>query len=440
MRPILHILGVAAVLVATLSVADADAAMDELATTFTGRQVDGWRKQTVDDLPARLSPIITADGDELNHHRVTVEYTGSGTVKVSVAHARDERWDVAIDKRHLHSRWQDAPNAAEVRVVSPYKGERFAWVVLHTEGDVTIRSVRHVCYRGKDTLYGHIPLTYQYAGARLSYRLMLPSNYDPKRKYPLVISVAGSGSVGTKNVKNMEMVILARHLFTQYRGREEFACFSLVPQIPPFEAIPAPYHPRGPRGAPDQWHPTWPAVNADGWFTQATISLIRTLLADRRVNIDADRVYFTGFSYGGKACWEFLKAAPDLFAGAICGGGWPIGKAFSDPTGPFLEQLAAEVSRYRHVPVLIFAGGADRMRFGSKAVHKQIQAAGGVSKYVEIPNVGHVASAAGGWGDPKNIQWLFARRRPANTEATEAARPASQPSAPAGGEGASIRR
>ncbi len=406
-----------AVLLATTTVA---AAAGELTTTFTGEQISRWRVQTADERTCRLSPMITADGDELNHHRVSVQWRGEGEVWVSVAHSRDERWDKAIDKSHLHSNWQKATRGEPVTAVSAYPGERFAWVLLHSDGDVDIQRVTHTCYRGKGTLYGHKAMEYTFAGRTLPFRIMLPRNYDPSRTYPLVISVAGSGSIGTKNHKNMEQVILARYLFTHYYDREEFDCFSLVPQIPPHTVIPEPYFPAGPRGAPTRWHPDWPTVNAEGWYTQATLALVRELVANPKLHIDPDRVYYTGFSYGGKACWEFLKAAPDLFAGAICGGGWAIGRAYSNPEGPALQQLAREVATYAHVPVLIFAGEKDPMSAASRAVHRQIEAAGGTSRYVEIPGVGHIPSAARGWGNPANIQWLFQQRRRPTTADGEA--------------------
>ncbi|MFW6154319.1 MAG: prolyl oligopeptidase family serine peptidase [Planctomycetota bacterium] len=414
-------------LAALLAMTAGAASGDEMTTTFTGEQISRWRVQTVDDRPGRLSPMITADGDELNHHRVTVAWTGDGAVWVSVAHSRNEQWDRAIDKKHLHSRWRKATRGEAVKVVSPNRGERFAWILLRTEGDVTIERVTHTCYRGEGTLYGHRPMEYTFAGRTLPFRIMLPRNYDPNRTYPLVLSVAGSGSIGTKNQKNMEKCILARHLFTQYYDREEFDCFSLVPQIPPRQFVPAPYHPAGPRGAPTRWHPDWPAVNAEGWFTQATLALVRELVSNPKLHIDPDRVYFTGFSYGGKACWEFLKAAPDLFAGAIAGGGWAIGPAYSTPSGAAADQLAEEVATYAHVPVLIFAGEKDRMASSSRAIHRQIQAADGTSRYVEIPGAGHLPSASRGWGDPDHIRWLFRQRRRSTTlddEATPASRPA----------------
>ena len=62
-------------------------------------------------------------------------------------------------------------------------------------------------------------------------------------------------------------------------------------------------------------------VNADGWFVQGSLALIQEMIKDAQYNIDPDRVYYSGFSLGGKACWEFLKAGPDVFAAAFCGAG-----------------------------------------------------------------------------------------------------------------------
>ncbi len=386
---------------------------NKLITRFRGPNVARWEPVTVGDAMAcRVSPAITMAGSELNHHRVVVDYTGPGTVKVSVAHSGNGDRRKTLTSRHKRRRFQTAVSGKELKFTSPYKGERFAWILLNTTGEVTIRSVVHACWRGERTQYGHIGLSYEFGGAKLPYRLMLPKGYDPAKSYPLVVSVAGSGSVGTDNVKNMEMVILARHLFTKYYDKPEFACFSLVPQIPPAAAIPAPYHPAGAKGAPTQWHPDWPAVNSDGWFTQASLALIRQLIADPRLNIDADRVYYTGFSYGGKACWEFLKADPHLFAAALCGSGWPVGRAYSTPTGPMLGQLTREVDRYKDVPVWIFAGGADPMRYGSKVVHELILAAGGESTYTEFPKTKHISAAGKIWGASKHIAWLFQQSRP----------------------------
>jgi dienelactone hydrolase len=154
-------------------------------------------------------------------------------------------------------------------------------------------------------------------------------------------------------------------------------------------------------------------VNENGWYVQATLALIERLKAAEGLSIDPDRIYYSGFSFGGKACWEFLKAGRETFAAAACGAGWPVGRAFSDPAGAILDRLKLEVQRYKHVPVYIFAGQKDRMRLGSAAVHKAILAAGGTSVYDEIPEADHVASHRG-WLNRERITWLFSQSRKNN--------------------------
>jgi len=217
----------------------------------------------------------------------------------------------------------------------------------------------------------------------------------------------------------MEMVILARHLFTERFNDPQLQCFSIVPQIPANRDIPAPYWPKGPQGRPTQpYHPDWPAVNENGWYVEATLALIQNLLADERLSIDPDRVYYTGFSYGGKACWEFLKAGREVFAGALCGAGWPIGRVGVKPTGLLLKRLKQEVRRYKHIPVRVFVGENDpMMRPGSLAVHEEILAQGGKSSYVQFPKTAHVQAAAKIWANRDNLAYLFEQNRKNNPPA-----------------------
>ena len=119
----------------------------------------------------------------------------------------------------------------------------------------------------------------------------------------------------------------------------------------------------------------------------------------------------TGYSYGGKACWEFLKNDSVLFAAVASGGGWPIGRAYSKPAGAFLTELKREVSGFKGVPALIFAGSRDKMLAGSKAVNKEILAQGGKTRFKVYKGAGHVSAAGKGWGDIENIRWLFRQKR-----------------------------
>ena len=388
---------------------------DEVQTKYNAAQVAKWESQTVDGKDCKVSPAINfGKGVELNHHYVTVVYSG-GSVELSLAHSNADKLDKALEKRHLHSRILPVKSGAETKFSSPYRGEGYAWLIVRATGGAKITSVTHTCWRGKGTLYGHSPGEFKFAGAILPFRMMLPRNYDPKKKYPLVFSVSGSGGIGDRNVRNMEMVILAKNLFVNYLDDEEFECISVVPQIPSGKKVPKQYWPKGPKGGPTPtYRPDWSAVNENGWYAQAVVALAKDLASDAGPGVDPDRVYLTGFSYGGKACWELLRAGRDVFAGAICGAGWPIGRAYSNPTALLKARLKLEVSRIKHIPVSIFAGQKDRMRYGSKVVNAEITAQGGKSSYVEFPSTTHIGTAGRIWSNPKHIRWLFQQNRKKN--------------------------
>lgn len=386
---------------------------DEVTTHFECKDFVNWSVCVVDKQSCRVSGLLRFGPlYEVNHHRMTVTFRGSGSVQLSLGHSGAANLEAVIVNRYLRSPFKVMPNGKEVSFVSHSKDQRCVWLFVRTEGDVVITDIKHTCWRGKDTLYGHVPGVFEFEGGQLPYRLMYPRNYDPDRAYPLVLSVSGSGGIGTDNVRNMENVILGRYLFIQYYFDPELECFSLVPQISPSKDIPAPYWPGGKLGEPTPfYHPDFPAVNEKGWYTQASLALIRNLIEDKAFHIDPNRVYYTGFSYGGKGCWEFLKADGELFAAAMCGGGWPIGRCYANLTDILLEQLKLEVDRYKHIPVFIFAGALDQMRLSSKAVHEEILAQGGQSTYVEFAETNHVSSAGRGWGQRANIAWLLEQKR-----------------------------
>ena len=388
-------------------------AFDQLAVNFASYQITGWVQVDVDEKQCRVSPPIVANaGFELNHHRIIVDYTGSGTVELSVAHASKNDLEYVLSKKHLHRRFVKLTTGKEVVLRSPYKGENHAWLLLRITGDVHISQIRYRALRGRRTLYGHAPARFTFARAFLPYRIMAPKHVDPDKRYPLVITIGGSGSIGTGNRKNMEMVGLSTYLFRNYFDDAQFACYSVNPQIVPPKDCPAPYWPEGGRGAPTPLHPDAPLVNADGWYTQAVLALVQEMLADPAYRIDPDRVYLTGFSYGGKAVWEFLRAAPDTFAGAISSGGWAIGPLNADPSIWLQDSLTQEAQAYKHVPILVTAGEKDlRMSKASRFTNEVISKMTATFTYVEFPNTEHVSSAGKTWGNRKYVTWLFEQNR-----------------------------
>lgn len=388
----------------------------ELSAEFAPEDFVDWQLMEIEGENCFVSPPLLAPaGDELNHNRVTAVFSGSGSLQATLIHSHADNLNDCIE-RHV-PRFVNMVSGQEHLFTSRNRSQRFAWIVLRASGELEIENVRHESWLGDGTAYGHLAGTFNFSGADLKFRFMYPKDYDPQRSYPLLVSVGGSGGVGTNNVSSMENVIPARYLFTNYYDDEELQCFSLVAQIAPGDYIPLPYYPADPvgPGAPVRpYHPDWPLVNENGWYTQGTLALVEALIERDDINIDVDRVYYAGFSYGGKACWEFLKAGRETFAGAICVAGWPIGQCYSQTSTRLLPRLALEVSRYKHIPVYICAGDQDGMRFSSRAVHEEILRQGGESNFVEFPNSSHVSSAGRAWGNPTYFRWLFEQRRSDN--------------------------
>jgi predicted peptidase len=211
-------------------------------------------------------------------------------------------------------------------------------------------------------------------GDTLHYRLLQPVNYDPTKKYPLLISLPYGGQPATDTIRQIQGAVAAE-LLTSDGNRENYPAFIFIPGCPP--------------GASWGGIPNYPAV--DSLVFDAIIAL------DQRFSIDEKRRYVVGISLGGYGAWDFICKHPDLFAAAIpvSGGGDP--------------KLAPNAI---HVAVWAFHGAKDRNVpvINSRNMINAIKNAGGNPKYTEFPNEGHNI-----WNmvstTPGLLDWLFAQHR-----------------------------
>ncbi|MDB5159507.1 MAG: peptidase-like protein, partial [Mucilaginibacter sp.] len=68
-------------------------------------------------------------------------------------------------------------------------------------------------------------------GDTLFYRLLKPLNYDPHKKYPLVVSLPYGGQPGTDKIRQTEGAVAAELLATD-ENRKKYPAFILVPNCP----------------------------------------------------------------------------------------------------------------------------------------------------------------------------------------------------------------
>lgn len=216
----------------------------------------------------------------------------------------------------------------------------------------------------------------------LRYRLLKPIDFNPNKRYPLVVFLHGAGERGDDNTAQLKHGMVE---FCKPERRRAFGCYVLAPQCPQEE-----------RWADIDWtQPTVQQPDEASDSMQLLFSVIDSMLEDAAV--DKNRIYITGLSMGGYGTWDAIARRPDFFAAAmpICGGGDP-----------------STAEKIKHVPIACFHGGADDVVVPEKSrvIVQAIREAGGEPQYTEYPDVGH-DSWTQTYSNEDNLRWLFQQRR-----------------------------
>jgi predicted peptidase len=127
----------------------------------------------------------------------------------------------------------------------------------------------------------------------LMYNLFVPANYDPAKKYPLVLFMHDAGAVSNNPIETLTQGLGAIAWATP-ESQAKNACFVLAPQ---YSSI----------IADDSSSTTEPM--------DITVDLVKDLL--KRYSIDPARLYNTGQSMGGMAAIAMDIKYPELFAASL---------------------------------------------------------------------------------------------------------------------------
>ncbi len=161
-----------------------------------------------------------------------------------------------------------------------------------------------------------------------SYYIQLPPEYDPYKRYPVIVTLHGGGTnalqqidwwAGVRNDKGMRLGHATRHGYIVVA-------------------------------------PEWGRQGQNEYeYSARTHALVLHSLRDacRRFSVDTDRVFISGHSMGGDAAWDLGISHPDLWAGVI-----PI-VAISD------KYCTHYWPNAEYVPFYIVSGEFD----GGKSVH-----------------------------------------------------------------------
>jgi hypothetical protein len=212
------------------------------------------------------------------------------------------------------------------------------------------------------------------------YALYLPKNYNPLRKYPLVISLHGASSNHRLNLRRV-------FGFSNKPGETDVEATRYFPQwknIGYIVAAPLARGTMGYQGVPEK----------DVYDVLADVK--------KRFSIDEDRVYLTGLSMGGGGTLWIGLSRPDIWA-AIA----PVCPA--PPAGT--RDLAPNALNFA---VHIFQGGADTTvrPEGTRDFVKLLQDLGTKVEYTEYPGVQH-NSWEKAYADEQVFTWFskFKRNR-----------------------------
>ena len=224
-------------------------------------------------------------------------------------------------------------------------------------------------------------------GHQLPYRLFVPANYDPARKYPVVLFLHGLGERGTDNRAQLEATA-APLVFVRPENQARWPAFMVAPQCPPDELW-SDLTSASPDYAPAAPNPTWPLA--------ASVDLLQAL-GQEFAGIDAGRQIITGLSMGGSGTWDAITRYPGLFQKAVpvCGVGDPA-------LAPAIAGL----------PLWTFHSADDPQMPVAKTrlMVQALRQAGGAPLYTEycvngLPCYGHAAWEPA-YATPDLLPWLF---------------------------------
>jgi len=196
---------------------------------------------------------------------------------------------------------------------------------------------------------------------KYDYLVILPDNYKPSDKLPLLFFLHGAGERG----ENLQQV-------------KKHGPFKAIKEKGVQTIIVAPQCPK------DEW-----------WNPEVLAGLLDEI--QKKYSVDETRVYVTGLSMGGYGAWALAAHDPDRFAAVapICGGGDP-----------------ADAKKLIGIPVWAFHGDKDTSVALTKgqAMIDSLKEAGGDPKFTVYEGVGH-DSWTKTYEDPAFYTWLFAQQR-----------------------------
>ncbi|MFT4533946.1 MAG: putative peptidase [Saprospiraceae bacterium] len=218
----------------------------------------------------------------------------------------------------------------------------------------------------------------------LNYRIFYPENFDPLKKYPLLLFMHGAGERG---IDNEAQLIHGGDLIAN--GMNKHNAIAILPQCPKEDYWVKLDEDKTNNNGEKNFD-----IDVESGPSEAlgrVIELINKMKVDNY--IDKRKIYVGGLSMGGMATFDLLWRMPNTFAAAmpICGAGSP-----------------AKARYMKSVPMRIFHGEDDSVVpvQKSKQMQDAIEVAGGNPEVFYYPGVNH-DSWTSAFAEKDFLSWLF---------------------------------
>lgn len=222
----------------------------------------------------------------------------------------------------------------------------------------------------------------------LPYRLLLPLNYEPSKKYPLILFLHGAGERGRNNEAQLTH---GSTLFLADSNRQRFPAIVVFPQCPDSSYWSNVQITRDSSGRTFNFQ--------EGGAPTRAMAMVENLLEElqRQYKLKSDQLYVMGLSMGGMGTYELVRRHPDLFAAAvpICGGAQPAtARALTRPKWWVFHGAKDNV---------VSPHFSEDMVAALKAQHASV-------KFTVYPEAGH-NSWDNAFAEPDLLSWLFAQHK-----------------------------
>jgi len=226
-------------------------------------------------------------------------------------------------------------------------------------------------------------------GDTLPYRVLLPQDYNPAKKYPVIFFLHGAGERGSDNEKQLTH---GWKFFLRDTIRSAYPAIVVFPQCATRD-----YWANVVRTHDEQKKRTFHFLEAgsSGRAMEMLIELVDYVLLEYPVK--TDQVYVGGLSMGGMGAFELVRRKPGVFAAAfpICGGANPAtAKGMAKTRWWIFHGAKDDVVPYKH----------------SDIIFEALKAKGAKVKFTLFPNANHNA-----WdptfAEPELLPWLFSNKQ-----------------------------